>query len=428
MRAALLATGTELTRGELVNGNAAWLSERLTELGFEVIEHAVVPDDSERIASTLARFGREVKLVVCTGGLGPTSDDLTSAVVAQVMGVPLVRHAGTLQRIQDRFKKHNRVMPAINAKQADLPEGARVLDNSVGTAPGFAVRIGQAESYFLPGPPVEMQHLFETYLVPDLAHRVQRTTHQIHLRVVGLPESEVAERLASIDPLASPKGSASKSGITIGYRAQFPEIEVKVHARAENEAAAIALAQEVATQARDLLGHHAYGGRHESYPAHVAKLLTDAGLKLALAESCTGGMLGKLLTDPAGSSAYFVLDAVVYANTAKRGLLGVSAELLEQHGAVSVEVAAAMAEGALEKSGADLAVSITGVAGPGGGSASRPVGTVCFGLAVRGQKTFAERRQLSGERNRVRVLSAYVALELIARATSEHLSRKPVHT
>jgi nicotinamide-nucleotide amidase len=276
-----------------------------------------------------------------------------------------------------------------------------------------------------------MQHLFETYLVPDLAHRVQRTTHQVHLRVFGLPESEVAERLASIDPLAkadplaktdpstkaSLKGKVStgRPGITIGYRAQFPEIEVKVHARAADEASAISLAQEVAAQARGLLGHHAYGARHESYPAHVAKLLTDAGLKLALAESCTGGLLGKLLTDPAGSSAYFLLDAVVYANSAKRGVLGVSAELLEQHGAVSVEVAAAMAEGVLERSGADLAAAITGVAGPTGGSPERPVGTVCFALARKGQKTFSERRQLSGERNRVRMLSAYVALELIAR-------------
>ena len=220
MRAALLATGTELTRGELINSNAAWLSERLTELGFEVIEHAVVPDDSEQIASTLARFGREVKLVVCTGGLGPTSDDLTATVVAKVIDAPLVRHAGTLERIEARYRKAGVAMPAVNAKQADLPEGARVLDNNVGTAPGFAVRIGQAESYFLPGPPREMQHLFETYLVPDLAHRVQRTTHQVHIRVVGLRESEAAQQLASID-----KGGAdAKPGVTIGYRAHYTEI------------------------------------------------------------------------------------------------------------------------------------------------------------------------------------------------------------
>jgi nicotinamide-nucleotide amidase len=412
MRAAILATGTELTRGELINSNAAWLSERLTELGFEVIEHAVVPDDSEKIASTLARFGREVKLVVCTGGLGPTSDDLTAAVVADVIGAKLVRHAGTLARIEERYRKAGVPMPAINAKQADVPEGARVLDNGVGTAPGFAVRIGEAESYFLPGPPVEMKHLFETYLVPDLAHRVQRTTHQVHIRVQGMPESAVATALAAID-----KGGASaRPGVTIGYRAHFPEIEVKVHARASDEASASKLAHEVAAQVRALLGKPAYGGRSDSYPLYVAKLLTEKKKKLALAESCTGGLVGKLLTDPAGSSAYFVLDAVVYANTAKRGVLGVPGELIDKHGAVSTEVAAAMAEGALEKGGTDLAVAITGVAGPTGGTPDKPIGTVCFALAQRGKKTFAERRQVPGERDFVRTLSAYHALSLIAGA------------
>lgn len=415
MRAALLATGTELTRGELINSNAAWLSERLTELGFEVIEHAAVPDDSEQIASTLARFGREVKLVVCTGGLGPTSDDLTAAVAAQVLGVPLVRHAGTLERIEARYQKAGVAMPAINAKQADVPEGARVLDNNVGTAPGFAVRIGQAESYFLPGPPVEMRHLFETYLVPDLAHRVQRVTHQVHIRVYGQPESAVAMKLASID-----KGGAdARPGVTIGYRAHFPEIEVKVHARSTDEASATALANEVAAQARALIGKYAYGGKHDNYPAYVAKLLTDAKKKLSLAESCTGGLVGRLLTDPPGSSAYFVFDAVVYSNSAKRNVLGVLGELIEKHGAVSTEVAAAMAEGALEKAGTDLAVAITGVAGPTGGTADKPVGTVCFALAQRGQKTVAERRQLQGSRERIRMLSAYVALSLIAGAIED---------
>lgn len=415
MRAALLATGTELTRGELINSNAAWLSERLTELGFEVIEHAVVPDDAEQIARTLARFGREVKLVVCTGGLGPTSDDLTAAVVARVIGAKLVRHAPTLARIEARYRAAGAAMPALNAKQADVPEGARVLDNAVGTAPGFAVRIDRAESYFLPGPPGEMRHVFETYLVPDLAHRVRRTTHQVHIRVYGLRESEVAEKLASIDK----GGAAARPGVTIGYRARFPEIEVKVHARAGDEAGAAQLAGEVAAEARALLGAHAYGGKDDSYPLHVAKLLTAHQKKLALAESCTGGLVGKLLTDPAGSSAYFVLDAVVYANSAKRGVLGVPGELIERHGAVSPEVAAAMAEGALERASADLAVGITGVAGPGGGTPDKPVGTVCFALAQRGRKTVAERRQLQGDRERVRVLSAYVALSLIARAVED---------
>jgi nicotinamide-nucleotide amidase len=380
----------------------------------------VVPDDSERIASTLARFGREVKLVVCTGGLGPTSDDLTAAVVAEVLSVPLVRHAPTLARIEARFRTAGVPMPAINAKQAEVPEGARVLDNAVGMAPAFAVRIGHAESYFLPGPPREMQHLFETYLVPDLAHRVRRTTHQVHIRSFGLRESEAAERLAVIDK----NGADAHPQVTIGYRARFPEIEIKVHARAADEASATALATELAARARALLGVHAFGGKDDSFPMHVARLLTEAKLKVALAESCTGGLVGKLLTDPPGSSAYFVFSAAVYANSAKRGLLGVPGETIDTHGAVSTEVAEAMAEGALERAKADLAVAITGVAGPGGGTADKPVGTVCFALAQRGQKTFSERRQLTGSRDYIRTLSAYVALGLLARAAQSVIDGK----
>jgi nicotinamide-nucleotide amidase len=222
MLAAVLSIGTELTRGELVNGNAAWLSERLTALGIDVIEHAVVPDDSERIGATLARFGREVKLVVCTGGLGPTSDDLTAQAVSALLGLPLDRHDATLERIRERYRRIGRDMPAPNTKQADLPRGARILDNDEGTAPGFALQVGSARCFFFPGVPREMRHLFDRYLVTEVAPEVHRTSHQVHVRTFGLRESEVAERLADIDA----GGAHQHQGVTIGYRAHFPEIEV----------------------------------------------------------------------------------------------------------------------------------------------------------------------------------------------------------
>jgi nicotinamide-nucleotide amidase len=412
MLAAVLNIGTELSRGELVNGNAAWLSDRLTALGIEVIEHAVVPDDSERIGATLARFGREVKLVVCTGGLGPTSDDLTAQAVAALLAVPLDRHAPTLERIRERYRRIARAMPAPNTKQADLPRGARVLDNDEGTAPGFALQIGGARCFFFPGVPREMRHLFDRYLAPELASELRPTSHQVHVRTFGLRESEVAERLADID-LAGPK---HRDGITIGYRAHFPDIEVKVLARTGEEASARVLAEEVAGQVRERLAPYAYGGRDDSYAAYVGRLLKARGLKLAIAESCTGGLIGKLLTDVPGSSEYMLLDIVAYANAAKRDLLGVPADVLELDGAVSSETAAAMAAGALAKAGADLAVATTGIAGPDGGSADKPVGTVWFGVVRRGEKAQAERRVLQGDRDRIRTLAAYVALELIARA------------
>jgi nicotinamide-nucleotide amidase len=414
MKAAILATGTELTRGELVNANAAWLSERLTALGLEVVEHAVVPDDSARIGATLARFGREVKLVVSTGGLGPTSDDLTAQAVANLLQVPLQRHEPTLERIRSRYAKLGVTMPPPNVKQADLPQGARVLDNDEGTAPGFMLEIGGARSYFFPGVPREMRHLFERYLAPEIAPLVPRTSYQLHLRSFGLRESEVAERLSDIDV----GGPLQRAGITLGYRAHFPEIEVKVLATADDEASAKTLAAEVAAQVQERLAPYAYGGRDDSYPAHVGRLLRARSLKLALAESCTGGLIGKLLTDVPGSSEYVLLDAVTYANSAKRDLLGVGAALLERCGAVSAEVAAAMAEGVLQRAGADLAVATTGIAGPGGGSADKPVGTVWLALARRGEKTLTERRQAPGDRDRVRTLTAYLALQLVARAAA----------
>jgi nicotinamide-nucleotide amidase len=406
MQAAILAIGTELTRGELVNGNAAWLSDRLTALGIEVIEHAVVADDSPRVRATLARFGREVKLLVCTGGLGPTSDDLTAQAVADLLQVPLVRDEHTLERIRARYRRIDRPMPAINAKQADLPQGARALDNDEGTAPGFVIQIGDARCYFFPGVPREMQHLFERYLVPDIAQLVPRTSHQIHIRTYGLRESDVAERLAPIDV----GGAQQRPGVVIGYRAHFPEIEVKVLAHAPDEGAARALATEVALEAERLLAPYAYGRLEDSYPRYVGQLLRARGLKLAVAESCTGGLIGKLLTDPPGSSDYFLFDVVSYANSAKRDLLGVDAALLERHGAVSAEVASAMVEGVLARSKADLAVATTGVAGPGGGTEQKPVGTVWMAWLRRGGKPVTERIQAPGDRDRIRTFTAYAAL------------------
>ncbi|MDH5673995.1 MAG: competence/damage-inducible protein A [Myxococcales bacterium] len=413
MRAAILSIGTELTRGELVNSNATWLSDRLTAMGCEILEHAVVPDDSERIGATLSRFGQEVKLVVSTGGLGPTSDDLTAEAVAALLGEPLQRHVPSLERIEARYRALGRPMPAPNAKQADLPRSAEVLLNEVGTAPAFRVCVGHAECYFLPGVPREMRHLFDAHLEPALRSRVTPESAQVHIRSYGLRESEVAERLADLEP----GGAMHQPEITLGYRAHFPEIEVKVLARAADPGTARQSAEAVAAQVRQRLAGHAYGGRADRFEAHVGQRLRAAGLKLAVAESCTGGLLGKLLTDAPGSSDFLLLDAVTYSNAAKQAVLGVGADLLEAHGAVSLEVAAAMAEGALERSGADLAVATTGIAGPDGGSADKPVGTVCFGLARRGRKTVAERRHFSGERERVRLGAAYAALELLLRAS-----------
>lgn len=408
MKAAVLSTGTELTRGELVNTNAAWLSDQLTSLGFEVLEHCVVDDDESRIVAALRRLGTSVGVVVCTGGLGPTTDDLTAAAVAKAMSVPLVRDRASLEHIRRFFERIDRPMSAWNEKQADLPEGATVLPNPNGTAPGFAVTIGQARMFFMPGVPREMTSMFAESVVPAIANGIDRRTHQIHLRTLGLGESEIQQRLSDIE--------AAFPGVTLGYRAQIPEVEVKVHARASGEAEAEAIAARAADAVRDKLGDAVYGGREDSFVGVLGRELRNRGLHLAVAESCTGGLVGEMLTSVPGSSDYLLLDVVAYSNAAKSAVLGVSSDIIRAHGAVSEPVAHAMAEGAIRVSGADIAVSITGIAGPGGGSDDKPVGTVHVAIARSGEATEHRHFVFPGDRDRIRILAAYSALRMVYRA------------
>ncbi|MEC7518773.1 MAG: competence/damage-inducible protein A [Myxococcota bacterium] len=408
MTAAVLSIGTELTRGELTNSNASWLSEQLTALGCEVCEHVSVPDDLDRIGAALKRLAAEHRWIVATGGLGPTTDDLTAEAVARVAGVARVRHEPSLRMIERRFAAVGREMSPSNAKQADLPEGADPLENPVGTAPGFAVTIGGCRAWFLPGVPHEMKRLFADHVQPAVSRGVERDTHQVHLRTFGLPESKVGELLEGVE--------ARFEGLTLGYRASFPEIEVKLLARAESESAAQAVAREAEEEVRRRLGDAVFGSGEERYPAYVGHVLRDRGLTIALAESCTGGIVGSLITDVPGSSEYMLLSAVTYSNAAKTEVLGVSGEVLRGHGAVSSEVAAAMADGARRLADSDLAVSITGIAGPGGGTESKPVGTVFIGVARRGRETVTQVHALGGDRWRIRRLSAYLALRELVRA------------
>jgi nicotinamide-nucleotide amidase len=405
MNAAVLCIGTELTRGELVNTNASWLAERLTVLGVEVAELAVVDDDRARIAHALRRLGSEHELLICTGGLGPTTDDLTTECAASVLGVPLERDAASLEAIRMRMARFGRAMAPSNEKQADFPRGAEIIANRQGTASGFAVSVGGARAYFLPGVPLEMMSMFDELVVPRIA-RPTITRAQVRMLVFGMPESAVNDALAGLE---------AEHGVTIGYRAHFPEIEVKVLARDEHADRAHASARAAADAVRVRLGDDVvYGEGDERLAAVVGKLLAERGLRLGAAESCTGGLLGKLITDVAGSSAYFAGAIVSYDNSVKRSLLGLDAALLEEKGAVSEEVARAMAEGVRRVLDVDVALAITGVAGPGGGTAAKPVGLVHIAVA---DEAGTSHRQLGfpGTRAQIRMLSAYAALALVRR-------------
>jgi nicotinamide-nucleotide amidase len=405
MTCAVLSIGTELTRGELINSNAAWLASELTSLGFEVVEHAVVDDHVERILEALNRLSGHVRVVVSTGGLGPTSDDLTARAVAATLGVGLMRDEVSLEAIRRRFEKAGRTMSPSNEKQADFPEGAEVLPNPAGTAPGFSVRLGDCTLFFLPGVPREMEIMFEQQVAPRIRALAPDDSYQTRLRTFGLPESVVGERLAGVEP--------AYPGITLGYRAHFPEIEVKVLARADSRAAARHLCEEATREVKSRLGSSNYGEGDDTFAGVVGRALRMRGWTLAIAESCTGGLVGHLLTREPGASDFLLLDAVTYANSAKARVLGVDEETIRWHGAVSPEVAEAMARGAKRVAGADIALSLTGVAGPSGGTDSKPVGTVYIAIARADGGIDVQLRSLSGGRERIQVLAAYEALQAV---------------
>ncbi|HEY1956414.1 MAG TPA: competence/damage-inducible protein A [Polyangiaceae bacterium] len=404
MTAAVLSIGTELSRGELVNTNGPWLASQLVSIGFEVFEHAIVDDDRARIVAALERLARTASVIVCTGGLGPTTDDLTTEAVGTALGVPLARDATSLEHIRRRFEKVGRTMSESNAKQADFPEGAEILPNPIGTAPGFSVRVGRATAFFMPGVPREMTRMFEEQVTPRIRKIAPNDTHQIRLKTFGLPESVVGEKLAGIE--------SAHEGVIIGYRAHYPEIEVKVLAKAASQASAREACDKATAEVRARLGDVIYGEGDDTFASVVGRVLRNRGVSLAIAESCTGGLVGSMLTREPGASDFLLLDAVTYANSAKSRVLGVDEDMLRAHGAVSAEVAAAMAEGARRASGSDIALSLTGIAGPAGGSEAKPVGTVY--LAVTGARgTDVKHRVFSGERWQIQTIAAYAGLQLV---------------
>ncbi len=404
MSAAVLCIGTELTRGELLNSNANWLAEALTTIGFEVLAVDCVDDDRARIEAALTRLALAHDVVVCTGGLGPTTDDITTECAARLAGVDLVRDEPSLQAIRDRLARFNRQMALSNAKQADFPRGSRILPNPNGTAPGFELKLQRALAYFMPGVPFEMKAMFESFVEPAITPLLSDRHFQVLLRTFGLPESEVNDRLAGIE---------AEFGVIIGYRATMPEIEVKVLARASTVDAARVVAERAALEVRDRLGAEVVFGEGKArFPEALCQLLEANGQTLSLAESCTGGLVSELLTAHAGASAVFRGGAVVYANDAKISLLGVPAELIARFGAVSAEVARAMADGARRAFASDYALALTGIAGPSGGSTEKPVGTVHY--AVANADGISDRRVVfPGNREQVRRRAAFAGLALV---------------
>ncbi len=371
MRGEIVAVGTELLLGQIVNTNAAHLARRLAEVGVEVYRQTVVGDNRHRLVAALRESLERAEVVLTCGGLGPTPDDLTREAVAEALAVPLVEDEEAGRAVSEFCRRHG--LPAVGGveRQALVPLGAVVLPNEVGSAPGFLVRKGDRVVVSLPGPPAELEPMLEKALMHLGVAGGGRVILSRVLRLTGIGEAEAA-RLAG-DLLAG-------ENPTVAPYARPGEVQLRVTARASGRAAALALIRPVEEELRRRLGDFIFGTDAQSLEAVVGGLLREKGLTLALAESCTGGLVSRRVTAVPGSSDYFRHGVVAYANEAKVRLLAVPKETLARWGAVSWQTAVAMARGAAAL-GADVAVSTTGIAGPGGGTPGKPVGTVYFGLA-----------------------------------------------
>jgi nicotinamide-nucleotide amidase len=425
----LINTGSELLLGRVLNTHQQWLCRRLADLGHVVSRQVAVPDTAKDIQLAVREALARTDLVIVTGGLGPTSDDITRELIAELLGKKLVRDEAVFKHIKNYFAARKRPMPVNNDVQAFVPEGATVLPNPNGTAPGLAMKVGDDGGLgmeggnklpppssiinspssrwliMLPGPPRELRPMFDDFVVPILRREFPLEVPFVcrTLRIGGIGESAVQEKLQpSLASLVA-------DGLDVGYCARVGQVDVRLTVHGANAQKTVCAAEAVVQQ---ILGANIYGFDDEEIEMVVVRLLTERKKTLTLAESCTGGGIANRVTNVPGASSVFLGGVVVYSNQAKEKFLGVRAETLKQHGAVSEVVAREMAEGAREKFGADFALAVTGIAGPGGGTLEKPVGTVFTALAD-ASGTMVDHKINVYEREAFKQLTAQQALEML---------------
>ncbi len=411
-RAVIVAVGSELLTPHKVDTNSLFLTEQLNAAGIAVRLKLVVGDDADDLAEALRHGMRCGDLVVVTGGLGPTDDDLTRETVAQLLGLPLTEDSAIVESIRSRFATRRLEMPAINRRQAQVPAGALVLPNPRGTAPGLWMEHAGTVVVLLPGPPRELRPMFRT-LVESLTERADG--HRIHRRVVRITGRTESYVEAVTYPIYSSwQGPGPSIDTTI--LSTLGQIELHLSTRTTAETDARCALDDATEELASVLGRDLLSSDGRTLEAVVGQLLCDRGLRVAVAESCTGGLITSRLTDVPGSSAYVHAGWTVYSDAAKVSLLGLETNLIREHGAVSEPVAEAMAAAARARAGVDVGVGVTGIAGPGGGTADKPVGTVCLALNGPGQHVRVRRLLLPGERDRVKFQASQSALDMLRRA------------
>jgi nicotinamide-nucleotide amidase len=409
-KAVILSTGDEITTGKVVDTNANFLAEKLAENGIDLVSVITVGDVPERLEWAWKTAIRLSDIVISTGGIGPTADDLTTETVARLAGRKLFQDAGTVEHIKRLFATINRVMPENNLKQALFPEGSEIVPNSLGTAPGFRLPVTleghTSHLIVLPGVPREMKPMMENWVIPWIrANRGRDTVFAVRIfQTFGISESALDELVA---------GLIKPEEARVSFRASFPQISLRILVEGKPGDAERKL-EKLAERVRERISQYCYAEGETSMEEVVGKLLSEKNLTLAIAESCTGGLVGHRITNIPGSSKYLLGDLVTYSNEMKMELLGVSAATLEKFGAVSEECVREMASGARKRVGATVAVATSGVAGPDGGTPDKPVGTVCVALDADGVHE-SRRYQMRGTRDWVKLLASQVALDWIRR-------------
>lgn len=407
LSAEIIAIGSELLTPDKSDTNSLWLTAKLNELGVDVKLKTIVGDDEARLEEVIRDALKRSDIVMTTGGLGPTEDDITRPVAARAIGRELVYRDDIESDLRERFRRWGREMPEINKRQAYLIEGADVLPNPNGSAVGMLVEIERKLLVVLPGPPRELKPMYDEHVYPRLVSKAGKVRARRRLlRVAGMGESAVDEAISPV--------YRSYKSVETSILFNRSEVEVHLTARTESETEADLVLDELTESIRRQLGDALFTASGESMEEVVGRLLTERRMTLSVAESCTGGLIGSRITDVTGSSAYFIEGAVTYSNDAKVRTLNVPRETIETYGAVSAETAAAMATGMLERAGTDVAISVTGIAGPGGGSEQKPVGTVFLGLADNaGVRTV--KLVVPGDRYLIRWRASQAALDLLRR-------------
>jgi len=400
----VLSIGTELLLGQIIDTNAAYLGERLAGLGIGCYYRDTVGDNADRLDGVLRLAAGRADVIVCTGGLGPTGDDITSAAIARVFEAPLEMNEEGKQHIESFFTRFGRPLTDKQYKQALLPHGSTIVPNPVGTAPGFILGKDGKTVIALPGPPHEMQPMWLETVEPYLRRLSGEVIFSRTLRFCGIGEAALETELQDLMENANP---------TVAPYAKLAEVHIRLTAKAASEEEAVRVIAPMEEEIRRRAGRYLYGADEETLEVVTGKLLRERGLTLAVAESCTGGLLGGRITNVPGSSDYFLGGVISYSNGLKESLLGVPAETLKEHGAVSEETARAMAMGIVHATGASLGIGVTGVAGPGGGTAEKPVGLVYLGIARKDGGAKVLKLSMWGDRATVRNRAVQQALVLL---------------